>query len=98
MTPVGSKPTSTTKKPSRKRKVGKLHGDQSQIHIPVGKHKWKALRELKKARIEAGVYQEVRVVRSNEKERTDLLKKCQKQSEKVNTLQPIYVRQQCAME
>ena len=67
-----------------KRKLGKLKGDQAQIHIPVGKHKWKALRELKKARIEAGLYQDVRENDAGDK-KTDLLKVAQKQSAKVSS-------------
>ena len=47
----------------RDKKGGKgegLRGEQASIHVAVGKHKWKALRELKKARKEAGLYTEVR--------------------------------------
>ena len=65
-----------------KRRLGKLKGDQAQIHIATGKHKWKALRELKKARIEAGLYQDVRET-DGDKKKTDLLKVAQKQSAKV---------------
>ena len=70
----------------KRRRVGKLHGEQAQIHIPVGKHKWRALRELKKARLEAGLYQEVREERqSGAGKSTDLLKLARKQSSKVST-------------
>ena len=50
----------------------------------MGKHKWKALRELKKARIEAGLYQDVRDNDAGDK-KTDLLKVAQKQSAKVSS-------------
>ena len=83
MKPGGSKSSDGPQRKRRAPKLGKLRGDQSQIHIPVGKHKWKALRELKKARIEAGVYKEVREIRDTDKNKTDLLKKGKTQSEKV---------------
>ena len=66
-----------------KRRLGKLKGQEAQINIPVGKHKWKALRELKKARIEAGLYQDVRENAEGHK-KTDLLKVAQEKSAKVN--------------
>ena len=72
-----------------KLKLGKLKGDQAQIHIAVGKHKWKALRDLKKARIEAGLYQDVRESGAGEK-KTDLLKVAQKQSAKVSPYNLIF--------
>eukprot|EP00116_Pleurobrachia_bachei_P012121 sb/3472383/ len=54
---------------------------QPKVHVAVGKHKWKALRDLKKARLDAGLYQETRSVVEN-KTKSDLVTIAQKKAVK----------------
>eukprot|EP00116_Pleurobrachia_bachei_P013999 sb/3474261/ len=54
---------------------------QPKVHVAVGKHKWKALRDLKKARLDAGLYQETRSV-VEKKTKSDLVTIAQKKAVK----------------
>ena len=62
--------------------LGNLYVGCRNLSVTVGQHKWKALRSLKKARIEAGTYIQDRL-KVEEKAKVDLFKVASKKTEKV---------------